>query len=346
MRIGIATVQVPFIHGGAEILVDGLMKAIRESGHQVEEISMPFRFAPVYEVERSMDIWSNQNWENMNGYDMDLVICLKFPSFYLHHPHKVAWIIHQHRAVYDLWNTSFTEGLSESDEGKNLQKDVMKRDTEALNKIGKIFTIAKTVSQRLQNFNQIKSTPLYHPPQFAGCFYNLPAEPYIFCPSRLENLKRQDLLIRAMQYVKSPVVALIAGDGGTRDSLQGLIDQLDLGQRVRLIGRITNEEMLGFYAQCLGVFFGPYNEDYGYVTLEAMLASKPIITCTDSGEPTEFVIHKETGFIVDPNPEQIADAIDRLYFHQNRTDAMGKNARERYNSIDISWQNVIQKLLH
>jgi glycosyltransferase involved in cell wall biosynthesis len=346
MRVGVATVQVPFVHGGAELLVDGLLKAIRESGHQAEKISIPFRFSPVCEVERSMTIWSNENWENMNGYNMDLVICLKFPTFYLHHPHKTAWIIHQHRAVYDLWNTSFTKELSQSQEGKALQKDIVRCDADSLKQISKVFTIAKTVSQRLQHFNQIKSTPLYHPPQFAEHFYSLPAEPYIFCPSRLESLKRQDLLIKAMKYVKSPVVALIAGDGGTRDSLQSLIDQLELRQRVRLIGRITNEEMLGFYAQCLGVFFGPYDEDYGYVTLESMLASKPVITCKDSGEPTEFVIHKETGLITEPDPEQIADSIDTLYFHQDLANTMGNNAKDRYNLLNISWQNVIQNLLY
>ena len=345
MRVGVATVQVPFIQGGAEILADGLLKAIRESGHHVENISMPFRFSPIDEVKRSMDIWSDENWENMNGYSMDLVICLKFPTFYLRHPNKIAWLIHQHRAVYDLWDTDFTKGFSQSQEGKDLQRDIVRRDTESLKNTPKIFTIAKTVSQRLQHFNQIKSTPLYHPPQFAEHFYSLPPEPYIFCPSRLETLKRQDLLINAMKHVKSPVVALIAGEGGTRDSLQKLIDQLDLGQKVRLIGKITNEEIIGFYAQCLGVFFGSYNEDYGYVTLEAMLASKPVITCTDSGEPTEFVIHNETGFVVDPSPEEIAYSIDKLYFYKESASKMGENAKIRYNSLNISWQNVVQKLL-
>ena len=41
--------------------------------------------------------------------------------------------------------------------------------------------------------------------------------------------------------------------------------------------------------EALGVIFPPLDEDYGYVTLEAMLAAKPVITCTDSGGPLEFV---------------------------------------------------------
>ena len=346
MRIAVTTVQVPFIHGGAEILAEGLIKAIREAGHEVDEITMPFRFFPVSEVRRSMDVWESENFEYMNGYTMDLVICLKFPTFYLKHPHKVAWLIHQHRAVYELWDTPFTEGLSNTSEGKNLRQDIIKSDIKALKSFKKVYTIAKTVSERLQNFNQISSIPLYNPPRLANDFYTASADPYIFFPSRLEELKRQDLLIKAMQYVKSPVVALLAGEGGKKADLMQLIAQLNLKHRVRLLGRITDQEMLGFYAHSLGVFFGSYDEDYGYVTLESMLASKPVITCTDSGGSLEFVVNGETGFVVEPNPEAVAQAIDDLYFNQKLASEMGKAGRERYHALDISWDNVVQKLLN
>jgi glycosyltransferase involved in cell wall biosynthesis len=346
MRIGVTTVQVPFIRGGAEILTDGLVKSLRAAGHEAEEISMPFRFAPASEVKRSMDVWASENFEYMNGYNPDLVICLKFPTFYLQHPNKVAWVIHQHRAVYDLWDTPFTEGLSTTSEGKALRQNIIRFDTQAFKSFNKVFTIGKTVSKRLQQFNQISSITLYHPPKLDSYFYNAPAEPYIFFPSRLEELKRQYLLIKAMKYVQSPVVALLAGEGGQKIALQNLIEQLDLNQRVRLIGRLSDSEMLGFYAHCLGVFFGSYDEDYGYVTLEAMLAAKPVITCTDSGEAVEFVVDRETGFIVQPEPEAIAQAIDDLYFHQKRASAMGKAGLERYHALDISWENVVNNLLH
>ncbi|MEQ9623717.1 glycosyltransferase family 4 protein [Coleofasciculus chthonoplastes] len=346
MRIAIATVQVPFIRGGAEMLAAGLVEAIRQAGHEADVISMPFHFYPVREVKRSMEIWNSENFEAINGYNIDLVICLKFPTFYLKHPHKVAWIIHQHRAVYDLWDTSFTQGLSDSDEGKKLREEIVRRDTHAFQKFKKVFTIAKTVSHRLQYFNQIDSTALYNPPKLANYFYTAAAEPYIFFPSRLENLKRQDLLIKAMTYVKSPTVALLAGEGGQKPNLLQMIEAFDLQQRVKLMGQISDEDMLAFYAHCLGVFFGVHNEDYGYVTLEAMLAAKPVITCTDSGGSLEFVINHQTGLVVEPEPDAIAQAIDQLYFNQKAAAEMGKAGLERYHSLNISWENVVQKLLY
>ena len=65
-------------------------------------------------------------------------------------------------------------------------------------------------------------------------------------------------------------------------------------------------------ARCLGVVFTPYDEDYGYVTLESFLASKPVITCTDSGGPVELVEDGVSGWVTEPDPRSVAEAIDRL----------------------------------
>ncbi|MGI0490375.1 glycosyltransferase family 4 protein [Alkalinema pantanalense CENA528] len=345
MKIAIATVQVPFIRGGAENLAGGLGQALQAAGHEVDQITMPFQFAPVQAVERSMAQWTQEDWTQLNGHVPDRVICLKFPTFYLNHPNKVTWILHQHRAVYDLWNTPYTQGFSNLPEATRLKQAITQQDTEALGACRHNFTIAKNVSKRLQRFNGLASTALYHPPKLADHLYTAEAEPYIFFPSRLEQLKRQDLLIQAFRYVKSPVVGLIAGEGGQKGTLQQLIADYDLSQRVRLLGQITEAEMLAFYAHALGVFFGPYDEDYGYVTLEAMLSQKPVITCQDSGEPAEFVVDQETGYIVDPDPQSIAAAIDQLYANASQARQMGQAGLERYRALNISWDFVVEQLL-
>ncbi len=322
MRIGLATVQVPFIRGGAENLAGGLLRALREAGHEAEIISMPFRFGPVSEVLRSMAVWAGENFGEMNGFAMDRVICLKFPAYFLRHQDKVVWLLHQHRPVYDLWETPYSGDLPRTEEGRGLKRVVTERDTRALESCQRVFTIAGRVSDRLRHYNKVASTPLYHPPALAEQFYSAPPEPYIFFPSRLEDLKRQELLIRAMRFVSAPVTAILAGEGGRKQYLQSIIDELSLGDRVRLIGRVSDLEMLAYYAHSLGVFFGPYDEDYGYVTLEAMLASKPVITCTDSGGPLEFVVDGETGLIAAPTPEAVGNAINTLCASRKRAAEM------------------------
>jgi glycosyltransferase involved in cell wall biosynthesis len=345
MRIGVATVQCPFIRGGAEAHVRNLTQAIARAGCDVEVIAMPFRFHPIEQVRRSMDVWESEDLEQVNGYHMDRVICMKFPAYYLRHPNKVAWLIHQHRAVYELWETPYVGALPSLPGAQELRNDIVQRDTASLAACRQVFTISRVVSDRLKNFNGISSQALYHPPPIADHLYTEKAEGYILAPSRLETLKRLDLIIEAMCFVRSPVVTFIAGDGGQKAALARKIEELNLSHRVRLVGNVTEDDMPAWYARCLGVFFGPYSEDMGYITLEAMLAAKPVITCTDSGGPLEFVVDRENGYVVPPDPREVADAIDRLYEHPGRAASMGRAGLERYWHLDISWDRVVEKLV-
>ncbi len=93
------------------------------------------------------------------------------------------------------------------------------------------------------------------------------------------------------------------------------------------------------------VVYPPFDEDYGYVPLEAMLSSKPVITCTDSGGPLEFVLHQETGLISEPTPSGIADAFDKIWDNPKAAKSWGEAGRYLYDSMDITWSNVIERLL-
>lgn len=342
MRIAIATTQVPFIRGGAEAMTEGLQNALKAAGHSVEVISMPFCFSPLAEVVNNCEAWRREDFERFDIGLIDQVIALKFPAYQLQHPNKSVWLMHQHRSVYELANTEYGERIDSST--RYLQERIIDMDGEVLSKVRSVYTISKTVSERLRGYNGVESTPLYQPPPNAESYRSDPIFPYIFCPSRIEDLKRQVLLIRAMQFVDKPIQAYIAGEGGGYIKCMQLIEDLDLGNRVKMLGRIESELMIRLYANSLGVFFAPLLEDYGFITLESMLSSKPVITCHDSGGPTEFVLDGETGCICDPEPEMIAKAINALWADKKRAIEMGVNAREHYESMNISWSNVVQTL--
>jgi glycosyltransferase involved in cell wall biosynthesis len=254
------------------------------------------------------------------------------------------WLIHQHRSVYDLWGSPFIGDLAATEEGQALRKAVVARDTACLKCFEHIHTISRRVSARLLQFNGLKSTPLYHPPPLADKYHCASYQPYIFAPGRIEALKRLDLIITALKHVSSPVTLVIGGEGGGRLRLEQLIAENGLQHRVRLLGRVDETTLLSFYANCLAVFFAPYDEDYGYVTLEAMLAQKPVIICADSGGPVEFVVHDETGFVVEPRAECIAVAIDDLY-RRNRAADLGRAGLDRYYQIRPDWKVVVDTLL-
>jgi len=344
MRIALTTVQVPFIRGGAEQLVNGLANALTRAGHIAEIVSTPFRFAPSGEIARSVEAWEHEDFGTFDCGTIDAVIALKFPTYYLEHAHKIVWLLHQHRAVYELFDTPF--GISASDpDNLKLRASIVDRDTRHLRAASAVHTLSARVTQRLMANNGVSSMPLYHPPPDAEAFYCGDHLPYIYFPSRLESLKRQELLIRAMTHVRSPIVAIISGAGGAQPMLAELVERLGLQSSVRLVGHVSAAENFAWYANALGVFFGPHDEDYGYVTLESMLSSKPVITCTDSGGPLEFVVQDETGLVVQPIAEAVAGAIDTLFANRQRAADMGHAGRDRYRSLGISWDQVVYALL-
>ncbi|MFT5578409.1 MAG: glycosyltransferase involved in cell wall biosynthesis [Paraglaciecola psychrophila] len=341
MKLIVTANIVPFMPGGADNHITGLTEQLRAHGHEVELIRFPFRFSPEADIERLMDFCQRTSLQNPNGVAVDKVISLQFPAYGVQHDNHTVWLMHQHRAVYELFDeVSAAPGV------KAIRNAVVDFDTRNLSGAKKLFANSQRVADRLKQFNGLTAQPLYHPPAGAESFYCGEDQGYIFCPSRLERLKRQDLLIQAAAHLRSPVKILIGGDGGQRRIYQQMIQDLNVQDKVRLIGRFTDAEKMAYYARSLAVFFGPFDEDYGYITLEAMLSSKPVISCDDSGGPLEFVRNQETGFIVAPEPELIAEKIDWLYYNRPAAADMGRAGLEAYKQHRISWQHVVDSLLN
>jgi glycosyltransferase involved in cell wall biosynthesis len=340
MRIVIPSVQVPFVRGGAALMTQGLKRALEDAGHDVEIVTFPFKFSPIDELLSLMQYSQSVDFEWFTGYHIDRVITLQFPAYYVPHAHKTLWLMHQHRAAYELYNEAMADAAT-----KRFMQQIRKTDTKLLGMINRRFAMSGNVAGRLDRFNGLKATPIYHPPPLAGEYHSAEAFDFVFYPSRLEELKRQDLLIRAASLMQSPLKVLLAGAGGQQSQYERLIHQLGLHDRVRILGEVSDVELVEYFAHATAVFFGPWSEDYGYVTLEAMLSCKPVVTCTDSGGPLEFVEDRVTGYVVEPDPQQIAAVLDELYSSRQLTRKLGRRGFEKYQSMNISWQHVVETLV-
>jgi glycosyltransferase involved in cell wall biosynthesis len=347
MRILIATVQVPFTSGGAETHVEQLQKALISEGHGVEIVSVPFKWYP---PERILDhILANRllDLSESNGSPIDRLIGMRFPAYLISHANKVIWIMHQYRTAYDLWDTPYND-LIHYPNGVQVREAIRCADCKLIPEAKAVFANSHNVAKRLREFCGIESTPLYHPPQNAEHFYVSKAEDYIFYPSRLCPLKRQTLVMEALALTRLPVRVCFSGVPDAPEyasELKEIANRKQVGQRVKWLGFISEEEKRERYAKAKAIVFPPVDEDYGYVTLEAMLSSKPVITCTDSGGPLEFVRHEETGLISEPTPSALADAFDRIWDNSKVAKSWGESGRELYDSMDITWSNVTERLL-
>jgi len=260
VRIALATVQVPFIRGGAEILAEQLASQLRLRGHQAEIVSIPFKWYPAETLLQSMVMARMVDLSEVAGERVDLVIGLKFPAYYMPHERKVIWLVHQHRQAYDLWETPFGD-IRNWENGAYVRASIMENDTRLLPLSRGIFTISQNVSARLARYNGLVSTPLYHPPVSCERLHCVAYEPFVFYPSRIDGMKRQKLLVEAARHMRSGLRILIAGSdrAGESAALEQMIREQRLEQRVSLLGYISEEEKIGYLARCTAVYFGAYD---------------------------------------------------------------------------------------
>jgi len=341
-RIAICAAQVPFVRGGAEIHVESLARELRARGYEVDIVRLPFKWYPRQELIKACLAWRLIDLTESMGQPIDLVIATKFPSYVVPHPNKVVWLIHQYRAVYDLFGTPYSE-LTTSPEDQHLRQIIRRIDERTLGEARRIFTNSRNTAARLARFNGLQGEPLYHPPQHDGRYYTESYGDYVLAVSRLEALKRIDGLLRAMAHVSTDARALIAGTGPEAERLQRLARELRVGDRVRFLGYVEDEELLRLYANALAVYYAPYDEDYGYVTLEAFRSRKPVLTAPDSGGVLEFVEDGMNGFVVPlDRPAEMAARIDRLRSDVQLAKRLGEEGHARI--AHITWDYAIQRL--
>lgn len=345
MRVGILTDQVPFIRGGAEAHADSLCQALRDRGCEAEIISVPFSWYPPQLIPDQIVACQLLDIEESCGVRIDRTIGLKFPAYTVPHANKVMWVLHQHRSAYDLWNR-VPGDLHPHPSGKEVAKLIRDVDLVALPQARRIYANSKTVADRLSSFCGIDSIPLYHPPPQAEQFAWIEDGDFLLSPGRINALKRQDLVVRASALLQTPVKIVFIGAADERAYNQRLRALPESSSdRIHWLGQVSSAEKLKLYGSCLGVLATPLDEDYGYVALEAMLSSKPVLTCTDSGGPLEFVVPGETGTICAPDPQSLAEAMDALWRDRARSRLQGKRGRARYDGLGLSWDHVVTTLL-
>ena len=346
MRIVIATVQVPFVRGGAEMLADGLRTALASAGHEVEIIRLPFKWYPAERLVDQILAARLLDLSESSGVRIDRVIGLRFPAYLVRHPNKVLWLLHQYRSAYDLWGGALGD-LKHFPNGREVRDAIRSADEAFLPESRRLYTISKNVTRRLTRFSGLHGDALYHPPPEADLFRSAPAEDFLYLPSRINRTKRQLLVVEALALCEEPVHVRFAGlaeDPGYEREIAERVGDLRLSDRVEWLAEVDGDAKRDLYARCLGVVFPPFDEDYGYITLEAMLARKPVITCLDSGGPLEFVRDGETGMVVDAKPPTLARAMDRLWREREEAARWGEAGRDLYDRLGISWTHVVDTL--
>lgn len=325
------------------VIARELTRALRDAGHDASVLVTPQnrfgRQASAYLATWLTDVASSE------GRAIDQVISLRYPSYAVRHPRHVCWLNHTMREYYDLW-PQFSASLG----APGLVKERLRRafvhaaDRYLLTRnVTKLFVQSRTIQSRLAMWPGLRSTVLYPPaPQRA---YRAEAYgPAFLFVSRLNRLKRAHLLIEALAMADGAgLPAVIAGEGEERPALERLAAELGVANRVTFAGRLSDDRLLDHLARCRAVVFPPFQEDYGFVTVEAFASRRAVITCRDAGGPAELVADGVNGFVCDPAPAALARAMRALADDPGLADRMGAAAHDA--GARLTWPETVRQLV-
>jgi glycosyltransferase involved in cell wall biosynthesis len=340
MRIVVASPQVPFAHGGAEILAEKLTDELRARGHESALVTVPFKWYPAERVLTQAFLWRMLDLEEVDGRRVDLVIATKFPSYVVRHPNKVVWLVHQFRQAYELDRTDLGQ-FGESARDRAVRRQVQTLDRRTLGEARKLAAISRNVAERLQRTTGLEAEVVLPPPQQLP--YRCEAyDDFVLSVGRLDRAKRVDLLLDAA--AADPALrTVIVGDGPDRERLETLARRHGLDGRAEFVGRADTDTLAALYARCRAVFYAPVDEDYGMVPYEAFLSEKPVVTTTDAGGPLDAVVDRRTGLVCEPRGAEVAAALGWLREHDAETRAWGRAGKEV--AERLTWDAAIDRLL-
>ena len=208
----------------------------------------------------------------------------------------------------------------------------------------RLILVADALRFRFSSTGQLRSTVIHNGVDLTTC---LPADvdtvpvirrPLVFCSSRIDRSKGQELLIRALPSLLNnfPTLTLwFAGDGNEAfcKSLVHLADTLGVREAIHFLGFRRDVRALLSLADL--VVLPSYHEAFPRVVLEAMAAGKPIVASRVGGIP-EAVEDGVSGLLVPPGEvAPLAEAIETILQDDHRRRAMERAALARIQSFSL-----------
>ncbi len=280
-----------------------------------------------------------------DGSPIDQVISLRFPSYAVRHPRHVCWLNHTMREYYDQWD-AFHATLSRNNRAKESirRRLIHAADHYLLTRnVHRLFVLSDTVRRRYDTWPDLKAEVLY-PPAPQRPYRVDDYEPYLFTVSRFTSLKRLSLIVEALALPEAAGIrAVLAGEGETHAAIAAMVKDRGLADRVSLPGRLDETALVDHLARCRAVVFVPHDEDFGFVTVEAFAAARPVVTCSDSGGPAELVTDGSSGFVTDPTPQALATAFRRLMDDRDLAARLGAEGARRAGTL--TWAATVARLV-
>lgn len=177
----------------------------------------------------------------------------------------------------------------------------------------------------------------------------------ILCVARYTKQKKLDVLLEALSLLKDwnmDFEAILIGEGPEKDELLRRIEALSMGERIKLPGFMSQEELNKYYNLSDVVVLPSMDEGFGLVLVEAGLCKKPVIGAR-SGGITDIIEDGVSGFLVPPEDKlALAEALKRILSDNKLATRLGQNAYEQAwkkfspQAITERFSTIYEKLLY
>ncbi len=309
---------------------------------EVDLVQLPMKHYPEERLITEMMTWRLIDITEVNGNKVDLVIATKFPSYAVRHPNKVLWLVHQYRQAYDLAGTAYDQSqLTELEQAA--RNKLRNLDKKFIGECVGRFAISETVSERLLRYNQLLSVRCGRRRCCRNEFtVDLIEHRDLFWPSgreqaRVAAARRREPCERGAnsdlrRRTRRGAAASSDPAPRTGESLPPL--PVMSRRRARRCPRRSARGLLW-----------SLRRDYGYATIEAFLAEKPVITCGDSGEVSRIVARTGGGMGCRTETSlRLPLRCGEVYRHDERQlSALGRAGAAFARAL--SWRNVVDQLV-
>ena len=175
-----------------------------------------------------------------------------------------------------------------------------------------------------------------------------PGKKIVFSLGRLVAYKGFCFLVEAARYLSEDYVVLIGGTGALKEELEKEIEDLNLQNKVKLLGRVSDGDLPAYYGACEVFCMSSVQktEAFGIVQIEAMSCGKPVVATRIPQSGVSWV-NKEgiSGLNVEPGKAQeLAEAIERITGNAETYQRFSEGAKTRYQEM-FTKERMIEKCL-
>lgn len=210
-------------------------------------------------------------------------------------------------------------------------------DRYCVKSVSAVFALSRVFKPYIDNLYGVDAI-VAHLPYMPGSKFmpspaRTPGKAHALYVASLSSYKRPMDAIDAMSYAPSSELTLV-GEGYLRPKLEAQIRALGLEGRVRLAGRVSDEELANLYAKS-SVMIVTAEQSWGLVAVDAMDRGVVVISSPDCGV-SEIIDDGKTGFIVpNRNPKAIAEKINFVASHPAEAEKIAAEAKKVVKTLTL-----------